>query len=377
MWVKVREFLIDASGKIDDFLQRPSEKKKRKLAFERSTAKEKRLTKDSQKKAAVRSKQTTSEPSTTRLIEPTYAPESQQYAPQPQNIGVWTGVKIGCGMFIVLPLIIGGIFLLIAAVPTCTAIREVKEKAKQQADESAPSENEQNEITYQEPDSNNDGTVTKEEFLDEAYNEGYVVGLSKHDNNDDTLPDKNIELMLGDCPSSEKLAWKKGYADGFTGKKRGGKEDLPKLPELPIKIDTDPNLFYVELPECGKQGPLPTLEAIVNSDKEGYKDKDLFIVDAIIKYTEHCTEYKRLIYDKKERIYLQLTTRKMAFMDDSNEWVLMLDLAADQLTDKGLWYGDSEHRKIRSDTKKGNSHSIPLVYTRKTKICQYPEQKKE
>jgi len=210
---------------------------------------------------------------------------------------------------------------------------------------------------------------------DTAYNEGYVVGLSKHDSNEDTLPDKNIELMLGDCPISQKSAWKKGYADGFTGKKRGGKEDLPKLPELPIKIDTDPNLFYVELKEIGKDGPLPTLNAIVNTDKEGYKEKDLFIVDAIIKHTEHATEYKRLIYDKKKRIYLQLTTRKMSFMEDANEWILMLDLGADQLTDNGLWSDDRKHRIIRSTTKKGDSLSIPLVYAKKTKICQYPVQK--
>jgi hypothetical protein len=67
----------------------------------------------------------------------------------------------------------------------------------------------------------------------------------------------------------------------------------------------------------------------------------------------------------------------MAFMEDSNEWILMLDLASDQLTDKGLWYGDSKHRTIRSNPKRGNSPSIPLVYTKKTKICQFPEQKKE
>jgi hypothetical protein len=210
---------------------------------------------------------------------------------------------------------------------------------------------------------------------DTAYNEGYVVGLSKHDNKEDTLPDKNIELMLGDCPSSEKIAWKKGYADGFSGKIRGGKEDLPKLPELPIKIETEPKFFYVELKECGKDGPLPTLNAIVNNDKEGYKEKDLFIVDATIKHSEHLTEYKRLIYDKNKRIYLQLTTRKMSFMEDANEWILMIDLEADQLTDKGLWYGDGKHRTIRSTTKKGDSLSIPLVYTKKTKICQYPVQK--
>ena len=207
---------------------------------------------------------------------------------------------------------------------------------------------------------------------DTAYNEGYSVGLSKHDSNEDTLPDKNIELMLGDCPSSEKTAWKKGYADGFAGKTRGGMEDLPKLPDLPIKIDTEPNLFYVELTDCGKQGPLPTLNAIVNNDKEGYKDKDLFIVDAIIKHSEHLTEYKRLIYDKNKRIYLQLTTRKMSFTEDANEWILMIDLGADQLTDKGLWSDDRKHRTIRSTTKKGDSQLIPLVYSKKTKICQYP-----
>ena len=207
---------------------------------------------------------------------------------------------------------------------------------------------------------------------DTAYNEGYVVGLSKHDSNEDTLPDKNIELMLGDCPISQKSAWKKGYADGFTGKKRGGKEDLPKLPELPIKIDTDPNLFYVELKECGKEGPLPTLNAIVNNDKEGYKEKDLFIVDAIIKHNENYTEHKRLIYDKNKQVYLQLTVQKIAFMEDINEWILMLDLGANQLTEKGLWSDERKHRKIRSTKKKGDSQSMPLVYTKKTKICQYP-----
>jgi hypothetical protein len=212
---------------------------------------------------------------------------------------------------------------------------------------------------------------------DTAYNEGYIVGLSKHDNSEETLPDKNIELMLEDCPSSEKSAWKKGYADGFTGKKRGGKEDSPKLPEFPVKIDTEPKFFYVELTECGKNGPLPTLNSIVNNDQEGYREKDLFIVDAIIKHNKNHTEHKRLIYDKNKQVYLQLTTRKIAFMEDQNEWILMLGLGADQLTEKGLWSDDRKHRTIRSTTKKGDSQSIPLVYTKKTKICQYPVQKNE
>lgn len=53
--------------------------------------------------------------------------------------GVWSGVKIGCGMFIVLPAILIGVFMAIA-VPTCGAInkqRETIEKVKQEAREKA------------------------------------------------------------------------------------------------------------------------------------------------------------------------------------------------------------------------------------------------
>jgi hypothetical protein len=46
-------------------------------------------------------------------------------------ISVWDGVKIGCGIFIVLPtIIIIGIFLILF-VPTCAAIKDQKQKAKQ------------------------------------------------------------------------------------------------------------------------------------------------------------------------------------------------------------------------------------------------------
>ena len=50
--------------------------------------------------------------------------------------GVWSGVKIGCGMFIVLPLIILALFVLIFAVPTCNGIK--KQRAAMQQTKQAP-----------------------------------------------------------------------------------------------------------------------------------------------------------------------------------------------------------------------------------------------
>lgn len=49
-------------------------------------------------------------------------------------ISVWDGVKIGCGIFIVLPTIIIGIFLILC-VPTCAAIKDQRQKAKQRIEQ--------------------------------------------------------------------------------------------------------------------------------------------------------------------------------------------------------------------------------------------------
>jgi hypothetical protein len=40
------------------------------------------------------------------------------------RITVWDGVKIGCGIFIVLPAIILGLFFLLVAIPACSKIKE-------------------------------------------------------------------------------------------------------------------------------------------------------------------------------------------------------------------------------------------------------------
>ena len=47
------------------------------------------------------------------------------------KVTVWDGVKIGCGIFIVLPAIIFGFILLLVGIPTCSAIKEQHAKEQQ------------------------------------------------------------------------------------------------------------------------------------------------------------------------------------------------------------------------------------------------------
>ncbi len=54
---------------------------------------------------------------------------------QNKGMTIWDGVKIGCGIFIVLPaIIIVGIFLILC-VPTCAAIKDQREKGKQRIEQ--------------------------------------------------------------------------------------------------------------------------------------------------------------------------------------------------------------------------------------------------
>jgi hypothetical protein len=48
-----------------------------------------------------------------------------------QKVTVWDGVKIGCGIFIVLPAIILAFIILLLGIPTCGAIGEARAKEKQ------------------------------------------------------------------------------------------------------------------------------------------------------------------------------------------------------------------------------------------------------
>lgn len=54
-----------------------------------------------------------------------------------KSVTVWDGVKIGCGIFIVLPAIILAFIILILGIPTCGAISEARAKEKQRKEQKA------------------------------------------------------------------------------------------------------------------------------------------------------------------------------------------------------------------------------------------------
>jgi uncharacterized membrane protein len=71
-----------------------------------------------------------------------------------QTITVWDGVKIGCGIFIVLPaILLVATILFLMLVPSC-----VKARNERMADKS-----EQDRL-IERADTNHDGTLTQEEF---------------------------------------------------------------------------------------------------------------------------------------------------------------------------------------------------------------------
>jgi hypothetical protein len=84
-----------------------------------------------------------------------------------QTITVWDGVKIGCGIFIVLPCLILAFFLLILGVPTCGAIKEQRAKEKQRREATER----ENDSILAIADTDGDGVITKMEYLTakEAY----------------------------------------------------------------------------------------------------------------------------------------------------------------------------------------------------------------
>ena len=73
-----------------------------------------------------------------------------------EKITVWSGVKIGCGIFIVLPLIVMACIMLFAMlVPSC-----IKTSNKNSADKLTTEEKR----ILQSADTNGDGNVTLEEY---------------------------------------------------------------------------------------------------------------------------------------------------------------------------------------------------------------------
>jgi hypothetical protein len=158
----IREFLIASWQKFDDLCQNPSASKKQKLANVRSYEKEQRLARDFIRFEKNQKSSDAMQPTLihNQLHAGANHPPKQYGAGQ--NIGIWTGVKFGCGMFVVLPLILFGIGFLVIMLPTCTAITTQRQKTEQKATSGNSREDEK---IMAIADSNGDGTVTREEYF--------------------------------------------------------------------------------------------------------------------------------------------------------------------------------------------------------------------
>ncbi len=170
MWIEIRESLIVFCQKIEDFnAGKRSEKQKNKIIYQRSLAKERRFANDAMRAEEKQKKAFSSElQSVHRQPQSGNAPPLPQQQAPTQNIGVWSGVKLGCGMFIVLPLIVFSIILAVLLVPTCLSVNSKIEKGRQiekerQIESSGISE--ENEKILAVADTDGNGTITREEYL--------------------------------------------------------------------------------------------------------------------------------------------------------------------------------------------------------------------
>ena len=165
MLIKLRELIIGISHKIDDMLARPNAKQKRKLDSQRSLEKDQRLANDAiRSEAKQKIAETQDSLSRQRQQQASNAPPIPQQNATGQNIGVWSGVKLGCGMFIVLPMILLVVLLLFPSM--CSTIQKVSAGKKIQNKEDAShklSVEEQTILSNADTDGN--GIVTREEYF--------------------------------------------------------------------------------------------------------------------------------------------------------------------------------------------------------------------
>lgn len=111
---------------------------------------------------------------------------------------------------------------------------------------------------------------TCEEF---GYNDGFIVGQARHDNNESGLSERRIATLArihseshvsyGEDRSAAEyqLGWKRGYADGFAGRARGGGEQAP-LPSLPLTITREPHYAYKNIGIGNSSEPLVQLSRL-------------------------------------------------------------------------------------------------------------------
>jgi hypothetical protein len=211
-----------------------------------------------------------------------------------------------------------------------------------------------------------------------GYNDGFVVGQARHNNNEAGLDDARIALLSrinseshaeggqGSSAAEYQTGWKKGYADGFAGKAKGGGKQKP-IPQLPISISRVPKYSYKNIGDCKANAPL---EQLARQAKEA-ADKDLFIVDAKVVLNQNSTELVRVIYDRTEHIYLKLTRLILLGEESSAEWVLKIDIGEDELNEARLWDTAAKHRSVRSKFNEAKT-SVPLTYAKNPKFTEWP-----
>jgi hypothetical protein len=217
-----------------------------------------------------------------------------------------------------------------------------------------------------------------ESSTEAGYNDGFIVGQARHNNKEAGLDDARIALLSrinseshaeggqGRSAIEYQTGWKKGYADGFAGKTKGGGEQKP-IPHLPISISRVPKYSYKNIGECKANAPL---EQLARQAKDA-ADKDLFVVDAKVVLNQNSTELVRVIYDRTEHIYLKLTRLILLGEESSAEWVLKIDIGEDELNEPKLWGTDAKHRTVRSKFNEAKT-SVPLTYANNPKFTEWP-----
>jgi hypothetical protein len=201
-----------------------------------------------------------------------------------------------------------------------------------------------------------------------GYKEGFVAGRTGHNHKEQSLDALSIAAMAslqgkvhadGDqsrSASDYEKGWTKGYADGFRA----------PIPDLPIHVPREPKHTSKNLGSCKANEPLKSLSALTKE----FADKDLFIVDGTVTLNENSSEHVKVIYDRKERIYLKLTRIELLGQVDS-EWFLRIDIGADELTEKNLSDSNAKHQTVRYKSNEDKT-SAPLIYTTDPKLTDWP-----
>jgi hypothetical protein len=213
---------------------------------------------------------------------------------------------------------------------------------------------------------------------DIGYNDGFIVGQARHNDKMAGLDPVRIELLSrinseshiesggGRSAADYQDGWKKGYADGFLGKARGGKMQK-SLPRLPIIISREPKYLHENLSNTEASVYLDQLALLVS---EG-GDKDLFVVDAKVVLNENSTELVRVLYDRDEKLYFQLTRLILSGEESDAEWILKTNIGEDELNEDKLWETDTNHHTFRSKFNEAKT-SVPLIYLRNRELTDWP-----